>query len=67
MLVNNGGINSQGVVTEDGLEVCFQTNFVEHFLFTKLLLPQLTRAKNIYYYQVGNGSSRGIMEEVDEA
>ncbi|EED89773.1 predicted protein, partial [Thalassiosira pseudonana CCMP1335] len=41
MLVNNGGINSQGVVTEDGLEVCFQTNFVEHFLFT-----------NVYYYQV---------------
>ncbi len=40
---------------------------MEHFLFTKLLLPQLTRAKNIYYYQVGNGSSRGIMEEVDEA
>jgi len=47
ILVNNAGINSQGDVTEDGLEMCFQSNFVGHFLLTRLLLPHLLKAKNI--------------------
>ena len=53
VLVNNAGINSQGDVTEDGLEMCFQSNFVGHFLLTKLLLKHLLRAKNMY--QPGSG------------
>ncbi len=48
VLVNNAGINSQGDVTEDGLEMCFQSNFVGHFLLTKLLIPCLQNAKNTY-------------------
>jgi len=48
ILVNNAGINSQGDVTEDGLEMCFQSNFVGHFLLTKLLIPCLQNAKNTY-------------------
>jgi len=48
ILVNNAGINSQGDVTEDGLEICFQSNFVGHFLLTKLLVPSLMKAKNTY-------------------
>ena len=48
ILVNNAGINSQGDTTEDGLEVCFQSNFVGHFLLTKLLLPALLKARNTY-------------------
>eukprot|EP00984_Skeletonema_dohrnii_P007672 scaffold2799_cov117-Skeletonema_dohrnii-CCMP3373.AAC.14 len=48
ILVNNAGINSQGDVTEDGLEMCFQSNFVGHFLLTKLLIPCLLNAKNTY-------------------
>jgi retinol dehydrogenase-12 len=48
ILVNNAGINSQGDVTEDGLEICFQSNFVGHFLLTKLLVPCLLKAKNTY-------------------
>lgn len=48
ILVNNAGINSQGDVTEDGLEICFQSNFVGHFLLTKLLIPSLVKTKNAY-------------------
>ena len=48
ILVNNAGINTQGDVTEDGLEICFQSNFVGHFLLTKLLIPYLIKAKNSF-------------------
>lgn len=48
LLVNNAGTNSQGDVTEDGLEICFQSNFCGHFLLTNLLLDHLLRAKNKY-------------------
>jgi len=48
VLVNNAGISSQGDVTEDGLEICFQSNFVGHFLLTKLLMKHLLKAKNRY-------------------
>ena len=54
ILVNNAGINSQGDITEDGLEICFQSNFVGHFLLTKLLLSHLVKAKNNYQF----GSNR---------
>lgn len=48
VLVNNAGINSQGDVTENGLEICFQSNIVSHFLLTKLLIPSLLKAENVY-------------------
>lgn len=46
VLVNNAGINSTGK-SADGLDLCFQTNFVGHYLLTRILLPLLTEAKNI--------------------
>ena len=42
VLVNNaGGVNSQRVVTADGLEATFVTNHLSPFLLTNLLLPLL--------------------------
>lgn len=45
ILVNNAGINSTGK-SIDGLDLCFQTNFVGHYLLTRILLPLLLKAKN---------------------
>ena len=45
ILVNNAGINTCGT-SNDGLELCFQTNFLGHFLLTNLLLNQLMRSQN---------------------
>ena len=47
ILVNNAGINTTGK-SADGHELCFQTNFLGHFLLTQLLLPELLKAKNFY-------------------
>eukprot|EP00978_Attheya_sp_CCMP212_P031381 scaffold118350_cov57-Attheya_sp.AAC.1 len=44
ILVNNAGINYSGT-SEDGMDLCFQTNFVGHFLLTKLLMPHLLQSK----------------------
>lgn len=60
ILCNNAGINHQGDTTEDGLEICFQSNFVGHFLLTKLLLGHLLKAKNKYQTEGGqNGEEAG--------
>lgn len=45
ILVNNAGINSTGK-SVDNLDLCFQTNFVGHYLLTRLMLPKLLKAKN---------------------
>jgi NAD(P)-dependent dehydrogenase (short-subunit alcohol dehydrogenase family) len=45
VLVNNAGINFTGA-SVDGLDLCFQTNFLGHFLLTKLLMNKLLNAKN---------------------
>ena len=45
VLVNNAGINSSGKSVDD-LDLCFQTNFLGHFLLTNLLLTNLLNAKN---------------------
>lgn len=45
VLVNNAGINFNGV-SGDGLDLCFQSNFVGHYLLTRLLLPDLKKARN---------------------
>jgi NAD(P)-dependent dehydrogenase (short-subunit alcohol dehydrogenase family) len=41
VLVNNAGMNSfqDATATADGLDLCYQTNFLGHFLLTNLLLP----------------------------
>ena len=41
---NNAGINSSGV-SVDNLDLCFQTNFLGHFLLTNLLMQSLIKRK----------------------
>lgn len=43
LLVNNAGLNSSGA-SEKGLDLCFQTNFLGHFLLTKNLMDKLLKA-----------------------
>ena len=49
ILVNNAGANVVGV-SDDGLDLSFQTNFLGHYLLTRLLLPDLKRARNYVSY-----------------
>lgn len=49
VLVNNAGIGYNGI-SEDGLDLCFQSNFVGHYLLTRLLLPDLKKARNYVTY-----------------
>jgi len=44
LLVNNAGLNTSGP-SEQGLDLCFQTNFLGHFLLTKNLMGLLLNAK----------------------
>jgi NAD(P)-dependent dehydrogenase (short-subunit alcohol dehydrogenase family) len=48
ILVNNAGTNSGGK-SIDGMDLCFQTNFVGHYLLTRLMLPRLLKAKNFFH------------------
>lgn len=48
ILVNNAGINTTGKSVQ-GHDMCFQTNFVGHYLLTILLLPKLKIAENFHY------------------
>ena len=48
ILVNNAGINTTGKSMQ-GYDLCFQTNFVGHYLLTLLLLPKLQMAENYHY------------------
>ena len=44
LLINNAGRNTSGP-GEDGLDLCFQTNFLGHFVLTQHLIPLLLKAK----------------------
>ncbi|CAN7937953.1 unnamed protein product [Ixodes hexagonus] len=46
VLINNAGMIHGGsdVLTEDGFEVCFQSNYLSHFLLTFLLLDLLKKS-----------------------
>jgi len=46
ILINNAGLNTQGMdtKTDDGLEAHFQVNYLSHFLLTTLLLPLLRKS-----------------------
>src|ERR1700712_795182 len=44
ILINNGGIaNVPPGITKDGFEIQFGTNYIGHFLLTKLLLPTMLK------------------------
>jgi NAD(P)-dependent dehydrogenase (short-subunit alcohol dehydrogenase family) len=44
ILINNGGIsNVPPATTKDGFEIQFGTNYIGHYLLTKLLLPTLLK------------------------
>lgn len=45
LLVNNAGLAGAHGTTEDGFELTFGTNHVGPYLFTRLVLPLITRAK----------------------
>jgi NAD(P)-dependent dehydrogenase (short-subunit alcohol dehydrogenase family) len=45
ILVNNAGINTSGT-SVDNMDLCFQTNFLGHYLLTRKLIPNLLRAEN---------------------
>jgi len=44
ILVNNAGTRHACNVTEDGIEMAFQVNYLGHFLLTQLLLPTLRQS-----------------------
>ena len=57
VLVNNAGVAvRERRLTEDGHELTWQTNFLSHFLLTRLLMPALTAAEKP---RVVNVSSEG--------
>ena len=46
VLINNAGLMyPERKITEDGFELCFQTNHLSHFLLTHLVLDKLKRSK----------------------
>ncbi len=46
VLVNNAGINTSGI-SVDGYDLCYQSNFLGHFLLTNLLIKKLMKAENV--------------------
>ena len=46
ILVNNAGINTSGI-SVDGYDLCYQSNFLGHFLLTNLLIKKLMKAENV--------------------
>jgi NAD(P)-dependent dehydrogenase (short-subunit alcohol dehydrogenase family) len=59
VLVNNAGIAVRDrLLTEDGHERTWQTNFLSHFLLTRLLLPNLKAASNARVVNVSSEAHR---------
>ncbi len=65
LLVNNAAVfRSKRVVTTDGLELMFATNYLAPFLLTRLLLPRLEAARPSRVVNVSAPSS--IMPDFDD-
>ncbi len=65
LLVNNAAVfRSKRVVTPDGLELMFATNYLAPFLLTRLLLPRLEAARPSRVVNVSAPSS--IMPDLDD-
>lgn len=47
VLINNAGTNNAGGMSTDGFDMCFQSNFLGHFLLTHQLLPLLNKGARI--------------------
>jgi len=62
ILVNNAGLAAKSK-TADGMDTCFQTNFIGHYLLTRILLPHLLKARNAFSSKeggiAGNGTEAG--------
>lgn len=54
VLINNAGVGGLRGTTRDGFEMAFGTNYLGHYLFTRLLLPGLARGGRIVH--LGSGS-----------
>ena len=59
LLVNNAGLNTSGKM-EGGFDLCFQTNFLGHFLLTNLLLPELKQGRVINLSSVMHHFSENV-------
>lgn len=61
ILVNNAGLaHCPGRQTNDGMDLCFQTNFVGPYLLTRILLPHLLKAKNTFPSKEGGIANNGF-------
>ena len=63
ILINNAGINTTGK-SVDGLDLCFQTNFIGHYLLTRLLMSHLLCAKN--YFSSCNSNNNNNDHNIDD-
>eukprot|EP00551_Chaetoceros_affinis_P017974 CAMPEP_0203719136 /NCGR_PEP_ID=MMETSP0092-20131115/3250_1 /ASSEMBLY_ACC=CAM_ASM_001090 /TAXON_ID=426623 /ORGANISM="Chaetoceros affinis, Strain CCMP159" /LENGTH=442 /DNA_ID=CAMNT_0050598467 /DNA_START=29 /DNA_END=1357 /DNA_ORIENTATION=- len=70
ILVNNAGLQGQSK-TADGMDACFQTNFIGHYLLTRILLPHLLKARNTFPSKeggiAGNGTEAGRVVNLSSA
>jgi NAD(P)-dependent dehydrogenase (short-subunit alcohol dehydrogenase family) len=69
LLVNNAGVMAppKKVVTEDGFELQFGTNYLGHFVLTGLLLPALLASSSPRVVTVASIAHHGGSEEVIDA
>eukprot|EP00521_Asterionellopsis_glacialis_P013172 CAMPEP_0195298134 /NCGR_PEP_ID=MMETSP0707-20130614/22870_1 /TAXON_ID=33640 /ORGANISM="Asterionellopsis glacialis, Strain CCMP134" /LENGTH=261 /DNA_ID=CAMNT_0040360135 /DNA_START=145 /DNA_END=927 /DNA_ORIENTATION=- len=69
VLVNNAGLNSSAK-TKEGLDSCFKTNFLGHFLLTNLLMPALLKCQGSRVVNLSSVThhfvEEGMAEEEDE-
>jgi dehydrogenase/reductase SDR family protein 13 len=58
-LINNAGLAGRRGITESGFELAFGTNYVGHFLFTRLLLDRLRECAPTRVVNVSSEAHRG--------
>ena len=62
LLINNAGVMAlpQREVTEDGVEMQMQVNYLSHFMLTGLLLSRMQRSAGARVVNVSSGAARPI-------